>query len=400
MDEITKNIFYNRLYMYPSDFCYLKELAKNLRMKESELWRLTSVMGAQELANTLPLVNYKNFCFDDKSPFDFRFNLHTHSKYSDGAMNIDEWLNNAAILANERANIRDDLPPFTVALTDHDCIDGNLEVLKLLIKNPDKYKNLRVVLGCELGAVWMNSNVQRVPLEFELIWFGLNPFDKNITDFLLLHHKKRVAATKGIINKLNLRFPDADFSYEEACKKQPLLYKNQGLGFYNRVYTYAVDKLANEVLNGEVYSICRMYNDTFGGNDKYPGQKIDDIFNLVRCNHFGFLGIAHPQKLNASKFINDEFANKCNQEGKNAAFELVMIWLDMLRRKGLKAMDINYQFDNGELLRAQQMLEKKITIDNNFAAYHWIKLFAEYAEKYAILCSGGYDSHNKDFRTR
>ena len=332
---------------------------------------------------------------------DFRFNLHCHSNHSDGQFTVTEWLEQGRVLADERSAITDNLPAFTIALTDHDCIAGCEEIVKTLIKNPQKYQNLRIVLGAELGAVWKDESCQRVPLEYELIWYSLNPFDKKITDFLSVHHFQRVNVAKEIVKKLSSRFPQAGLSYHEACQVQPLLFKNQGLGFYNRIYTYAVSKIQDESQNSEIYDICRTFNNPFEVKEKFnPYQNTDDIFHLMRSSGFGFIGIAHPQKINTAKFIKPEFEQQCYAENKNPAYELVYKWLNMLRSKGLKAMDINYQFNNDDLIRAQNMILNKEIIDNNFPAYHWLKLFVDYADKYGILSAGGYDSHGKNLRAR
>ena len=401
MEKIDREKFYNRLYLYPSDFHYLQAIGRAVGVGDDELWRLYSLMGAQELSNTLPLAKYNNFRFDDNNPDEFRFNLHTHSVYSDGSLIISEWLEAGKNLADQRAQINDDLPPFTVALTDHDCVDGNKEIVKLLIKDPEKYQNLRVVLGAELGAVWKDESCQKIPLEYELIWFALNPFDKQISDFLSDHQQKRFRAAQEVIRILADKYAGCGIDYQEACKVQPLLKKNQGLGFSNRLNSYAASKINDECQNANIYEICKKFNNDFAPDEQFdPYQTTDDIFALVRESGFGFLGIAHPQKLNAIKFISSGLIDQCQSEGQNPAFELVYKWLNMLRGKGLRAMDINYQFDNDDLIEAQKMLLGEEPTDETFGTYQWLKLFVDYADKYGILSSGGYDSHGKDIRAR
>ena len=108
MDEVIKEEFYNRLFMYPSDYHYLKEIAKSINLEEKDLWRLYSLMGAQELANTLALASYKHFRYDENSKQDFRFNLHTHTNFSDGSVSLESLL--------EKMTERVDF----CAVTDHD----------------------------------------------------------------------------------------------------------------------------------------------------------------------------------------------------------------------------------------------------------------------------------------
>lgn len=387
--------------MYPSDCYYLKAIAKCIDLQENDLWRLYSLMGAQELANTLPLSKYQNFCFNENKPKEFRFNLHTHTNFSDGKLSVVQLLENARKLADERTKDKSLFPAFTVALTDHDCIDGSKEIIKILVKEPEKHQNLRVVLGAELGAVWKDKRVQKIPLEYELIWFALNPFDIKIEKFLVEHRNKRINAAKEIIRILANKFPEAGLNYDEACEAQPLLRDNFGLGYYNRINLYVTSKISDENYYSEIYDICRMFNNQFDVEEKYNHhQDSNDIFQLLKESGFGFLGIAHPQKLNASKFIKPEFEHQCYSEGKNPAYELVYKWLNMLRTKGLRSMDINYQFNDDEMISAQKMLYGEKEVDNNLATYHWLKLFADYADKYGILASGGYDTHGIDLRAR
>lgn len=401
MAEIKTEEFYNRLFMYPSDYHYLRAIAEAIDLEDKQLWRLYSLMGAQELANTLPLAKYQNFRYDENNSDEFRFNLHTHSSYSDGSLEVADWLEKARCLADERSEINDKLPAFTVALTDHDCVDGAKKIVKILVAQPEKYRNLRVVLGAELGAVWKDESVQKIPFEYELIWFALNPFDKKIGDFLDEHHNKRVNAAKEVVRILAEKFPEADLNYEDACKMKPLLAKNQGLGFYNRINSYVTSKITDESKYVEIYDVCRMFNNPFAVEEKFnPFQDTDDIFQALRESSFGFLGIAHPQKINTAKFIKPEFEQQCYNEAKNPAYELVYKWLNMLRSRGLKAMDINYQFNDDDMIKAQKMLLGEEAIDENFGTYHWLKLFADYADKYGILSSGGYDSHGNDLRAK
>ena len=72
---------------------------------------------------------------------DFRVSLHTHSNFSDGKATIEEFLESARKYADKVAklNKNDGLPPFTLALTDHDGVKGCQEIIKIIAKNPEKY---------------------------------------------------------------------------------------------------------------------------------------------------------------------------------------------------------------------------------------------------------------------
>ena len=77
--EQIKIDFEKRIFMYPSDMHYISAIGNAIGLKQDETWRLFSIMGAQELADTLPLAQYRNFQALGDQDSDFRFNLHLHT---------------------------------------------------------------------------------------------------------------------------------------------------------------------------------------------------------------------------------------------------------------------------------------------------------------------------------
>ena len=144
-----KKEFEQRLKKYPLDAKYISILAKELGLKKADEYKLFSIMGREELSANLINANYRDFVhegdFHDKY---FRMNLHMHSVFSDGSLSIENYLEKGQIYADLTAKKNGDLdriPPLTLALTDHDEIGGHSNILKILINNPEKYKNLRIV---------------------------------------------------------------------------------------------------------------------------------------------------------------------------------------------------------------------------------------------------------------
>ena len=289
--ETLKQVFWDRLFFYPTDAHYIQALASNLELKKGEEYRLFSVMGAQELSNTLPLATYRNFqAIQPNDPL-FRFNLHLHTEAPDGAFKVKELLEQAAAYADIIAPLvkKDGMPPLTIAVTDHDCMDSLIPVLKELTRHYEKYQNLRIVLGIEMGAVWKEQTMQRVPMEYELMFYGVNPFDVSIQDFLQSHQEKRNAARDEIIHRLSERYPFFGISKEDAFAQDPLLLKNQGLGYAERLTKYAISKVADTTQNEEIKRICHSLNHHFNPpTEMDPYQITDDIFNLWLQTGFGF----------------------------------------------------------------------------------------------------------------
>ena len=393
MDRIKE--FYNRLYLYPNDAHYIQTLCRSLGVKADEEWRLAAVMGAQELSNTLPLADYRNFQNREENDPNFRFNLHMHTHYSDGRFDVKALLDEGEKFAKIRAKAESDLPPFVLAITDHDNINADKEALKIIAQHPEKYRHLRVVLGAEISAVWKDKTLHEIPFEYELIYYGLNPFDENLESYLKQNQQQRQKIAGLIFESLNKTYPHLSFSPQEAYGKEPLLEKNLGLGFAGRIYRYAATKVQDEKL----YALTHRFHHTFEATPD-PYQETDDIFGLWHRSGFGFLGVAHPQKTNVGKFLNKDFIRQCEIEHKDAGYEVMKAFLDTLKGKGLRALEINYQFDSESLQQAQQMILGERAVDENDGSYHWLKFFIQYADRYGLLKTGGYDTHKTKITDR
>ena len=94
-----------------------------------------------------------------------RINLHNHTKASDGKLSLLEMLEQARKWADAIAikNNSNEKSAFVWGLTDHDTMDGAKEVVKIISQNPEKYKNLKIVLGVNLVChiqIYMMLNPQ------------------------------------------------------------------------------------------------------------------------------------------------------------------------------------------------------------------------------------------------
>ena len=401
MQARLKQEFENRLFMYPSDAHYIRAIVQEFGLSPKDDYKLFSIMGGQELADTLPLASYRNFQCLKKNDTDYRFNLHLHTYFSDGVLDPLQVLNQAVEIANTNAPHKTLLPPFTVAITDHNDIQALPIVLKELIKNPDKYKNLRVVLGCEFGAVWKDSQTQKRPFAFEMMYYCINPFDKNIIRYMKEHLDIRRHVTDLIFDQLHNAFPDAQLSEQEAFKQDPVLEQNNKYGIPGGILAYAKQKITDENAHAYLHDLCYRYHNAFDvSKEEDPYQPYTDLFELQRRSGFGFLGVAHPQRMNVGNFLSDAYIQQCNAMGKNAGYEMIYTLLNKLKSAGLRALEINYQFDLESFIHAQKMLLGQIAIDETDGNYHWLKLFKDFAERYDLLQAGGYDTHSDDIRGR
>lgn len=225
------------------DIDYKKTLASHLGI--FDLNCLKSIVGENEFKNyieTLPECAYKpgnRLDFNKIDSFDFanihsnKFlaNLHLHTNYSDGAASVSQILENAVKIADE--NVRNGSFGFLLAITDHDTIDGVKEALRLISESPDKYKNLKLVLGVEISTVALNFLNQTKTLDIHTLFYCINPFNRFLDNFLKekIQLKYKLACETlmelnrdlaPVLNKLNIIL-----NLNEASKIHPMILKGQ-----------------------------------------------------------------------------------------------------------------------------------------------------------------------------
>lgn len=231
---------------FAEDIPYRKDLIKGIGGKESDYVILRSVIGPGEYKSIVKEfsdtpVNYSpgaELVTDIKDGFDmsgkisqkYRANLHIHTNHSDGRMSVAELLDQSAkyadtIAANLKKNpeAKAKNAPFTIAITDHDILEGCKEAVKIIQENPEKYKNLRVVMGCELTVEnQLLEREMKKPVSIHLLLHGINPFDEKLNAYLNTKKANRMQLVKDIISQssdlLAKEYPEtaAKLSYDEA----------------------------------------------------------------------------------------------------------------------------------------------------------------------------------------
>ena len=141
---------------------------------------------------------------------DFCANLHIHTKYSDGIMTVPELYEKAK-----------EIPNVFIAITDHDNIDGAKEAFKTC---PD---DVKLSLGVEISTVAINFPKQPRPLSIHLLVYGIDPFDKNLNEFLDNKRGLKLQLAKDTIKKLNDVLPKYNFTLEEASLCHPMILMGQ-----------------------------------------------------------------------------------------------------------------------------------------------------------------------------
>ena len=184
-----------------SDKDYKKQIIESSHNDKYVLQNMGSIVGPAELKDFIakndsnPKIytpsesNIKNGVFDA--------NLHIHTTNSDGQFGVVELLNQAADYAKTLKN-----KPFYLAITDHNTVDGLKTVVDALQNNPEKYKNIRVVLGMEVySKLQVVPGIIKNPVDIHVLCWAINPYDEELN---------RVFIKKNPKNKYNYSYRTFD----------------------------------------------------------------------------------------------------------------------------------------------------------------------------------------------
>ena len=200
-------------------------------------------------------------------------------------MQPEEFLDMAVKYADKAKRLRPDLPPFTIALTDHNNIDGVKEILYMISKNPEKYKNLKFVVGCEF--MFMDENSGFKFLAFEAVGLGFNPFEPELNKKLCsLNDVDLIGGIKKSGGIVSYAHP---FIHGQGCEDDFIKYLvEQGVNGIESNYQYFNFKDTPELQKSisDAKDVARKYNlfET-GGTDTHhknifhfkAGKFIDEL---------------------------------------------------------------------------------------------------------------------------
>ena len=298
----------------------------------------------------------------------FRVCLHTHSIHSDGAATVNEFLDCATAYANKVAKQcpNDGKPPFMIALTDHDSIDGCKEAIKIIAQNPEKYKNLKFVAGAEFSVksdISVNGRNN-----FDLTGLALNPFDEKLVGLmegLKISRQKTVESLlEGFspIGGKKYTFNDlVQFQRDGHFEKGKQTIENRAGVVSVRNAIEAFEKITGSDLTEQ--------KNYLGVKDILP---IDTVIKAVNENG-GFTSLTHPVK-SFHGYIGDES-------------------LKALKDKGIRGIEACHQYTPSKYYNLGGG-------DVNERAFAILRQYEEFAHKNDMFISGGTDSHKKQIFSR
>lgn len=154
----------------PSDILYKQRILKSMGLNSVETRLLDAIAGPDEVLNVMKLLdvgcidNPAYRCnFQNISSGKYKANFHIHTQHSDGELSVEDLLNQATKYARD-VNI----PPYYQAITDHNTVEGCKEALRIIANDPQRFKDFKLVLGCEFSLKKRGHTVG----------LCLNPFDK------------------------------------------------------------------------------------------------------------------------------------------------------------------------------------------------------------------------------
>ncbi len=178
---------------FPEDIEYRQKLANSAGLSPDDHVVLASIVGPNEFKanileySTTPEVYSPNAIIDEKTgkvrlknveSCEFMANTHIHTQNSDGEYSVRQLLDAAAKYADRVAKSRKD-KYFTIAITDHNTVNGCKEAIEILKENPSKYKNLRAVLGAEISSLESDQYIETStkPTSVHLLTQCIDPYD-------------------------------------------------------------------------------------------------------------------------------------------------------------------------------------------------------------------------------
>lgn len=236
---------------FPGDVAYKELLRQGLKDSfgiSCEVKDLESVAGPEELRFIIGNLKPKHYRIGEN----FRANFHMHTNASDGKMTLGDYLEQCVDWANHifrNPEHKDELPPFSAAITDHDCVSNAKKAIAEISQAPEKYRNFKFVSGCE----FLFDARKEQNCYFEAVGLGFNPFDKALepmTQFRVSENKvediQKVRDAGGILSwahpfysmksvkdeefaaflrkngiegiERNYQYLDEDKEYADACK--------------------------------------------------------------------------------------------------------------------------------------------------------------------------------------
>lgn len=209
-----------------------------------------NIMTLDEFTKILPTLKGENFIFD--------------GDYDENTLYFAD-LNNSTIFSNQKAETIKELldkiekqakryhdktgKKFTIAITDKDNVNGVKQIIRIMGENPEKYEHFKLLPAVKLSFTH-EAPTSKIGYEnSEILAYGINPFSKNINDFLNNLISKRQEMARAFMEEIDKLYPDFKYDVEEFTDSYGLKYKKDYTvsNLYWRAREYAENKGGNEI---------------------------------------------------------------------------------------------------------------------------------------------------------
>lgn len=339
--------------------------------------RLTSILAPDELKYILKTAKSEDFStgkgFENILNGTLKINLHMHSSDSDGSMTVEEMLEQAARYGDYRKKILHKSDPVIIAITDHDIVSGLKTAVQIIANNPQRYENVRIVLGIEFNTYYNHR-------QMEAVGYCINPFDARLNTFL--EHNREINKNylhtflKNEVNQWEKAagIPPAQITTLESIIAKA---KSEHTSGCNNIEFWGSGGLINGFTKG-LESIFKKRGWSMDGIDKFkhehglkysnlainPGTpELKEVVQIVRDSGSGFVCVAHPcRSFNGVdlRYVFPQF-----------------------KRIGIEAVETNYQYTT-DLDRSQKLFQEHVDLA---------------ATQSGLLKSGGSDNHSDNIFT-
>ena len=268
---------------FPKDDIYRKTIMQSFGLPPLQHYRISSIVGSNELKSFMKKNSLTEAPFvpsiENIKNKSFASNLHMHTNASDGYLTIESLLNQATGYANGR--FKKTGKPFLIAITDHDRVDSAQKAVQIIYNNPEKYKHLKVVLGCEVTSI---ANKIPKPKMVHTLVYCINPKNTMFKNFLDTKNKLKINLVSKMIDSANENYGKI-FSLDEAKDfYNPI---NKGFtGVYNYVKSYTKTKvILNDIVmkNPEIRNLVKKNNPKFSASEEL--KNIKSFYSKINGNN-------------------------------------------------------------------------------------------------------------------
>lgn len=394
-----------------------KELGEKITTKN-----LKSIMSKSELLKELPKLTEQNYVASENNIKNgiFLADLHSHSNFSDGQITVENLLNQAAEYGNKLANING--KKFIFALSDHDGIDGVKEAIKIIAKNPEKYKNIKFVpaaevsfvLPCQKNSIRYEKFHADVQMP-EVLVYGINPFSENSKNFFEGIYSSRNAQINNAIQDYSMLTTYSRAEYDKFFnpKNKRLCFLNQHWKIWNYVLTKSrvIEMAKEQNINPDVL-YEKIFNEIKANRKSMTPHELNNYIKNknIQTNSKEFneslkwrlLNKIFPQKIDENT-VKTDYELQLSDIAKYAKKEnLVMGFAhpgftmqNFLPENQLERMQCLIKQCKGRLKLAEKY-HQKYPIGKDISADE-LKQYNEIIDKLDLINIGGRDNHSKSF---